>query len=236
MRKLFTTILIALSTLTLFANQPARVSGDSHDPDPMMGDTIDTILGNSLNNIHSLPIKLNNGRHLVKQQKQERVILYDVYASDGVAVFYWTGNAPAYDIALGVVSEDGQTCTMIAEGAWYAEAYGENGLYSMSTDLLLEYGYTYADYPQYFSEEAYNANVAEDYKLKPNVYVIFVEGIDEEFNTVEESSHLIFTMDGTTTNITSTRSKKTSNKFIKDGRVYIQVDDSTYDILGNKMN
>lgn len=237
MKKLFTTILIALSTLTLFANKPLRVSGDSHDTDPMMNDTIDTIQGNNLNNPLPLPIKPNNGRHLVKKQTQEKVNLYLGYKSDGVVCFLWQGNAPAYDISIGVVEEDGQTCTMIAEGAWYSNVfYFNDEEMGMTTDLLLEYGYTYADYPQYFSEEEYNANVTEDFKLKPNTYVVFVEGVDEEFNTVEETSYLIFTIDGVTTNINNTNTNKFSNKYIKDGKIYIRSGNKTYNILGSEVN
>ena len=155
---------------------------------------------------------------VVKEVKVENnVELLYTEEEDGVEYVFWTGEAPAYYVALATPDY-----SIIAEGAWYSSAFDLDGYFGFSTSLLLEYGYV--------SDSSY---FNDDYTLKPGNYLMYIEGIDEDFNTVENPVSFGFTVEGVITGLESVSTTQ-SNKFIKDGRVYIQLDSIVYDILGNR--
>lgn len=184
----------------------------------------------------------------VSSPKKVRTMLTDITNSvtylthmvqDGDVYFAWTGDNDStayYDIQLGVLDDSQYGYSLISEGVWESDNFDYGSYYMFATSLLLEYGVNYTDYPNIFKEEAYTANVNDDYTLKPNKYVIFIEGLDKDYNVSEEYTSFIFEIVSETTDINSTikPSVNKSFKYIKDGKVYIYNNGSIYNILGNK--
>lgn len=234
MKKFYTMILAAFTAVaTVCANPVARVSGDSHDPDPMMSEMLRTFTG------------VDNPK---KQSKAEQsgynVHITDFVVENGNVIFEWFGDnddAVYYDIQLGVLDDSQYGYTLFAEGVWNNSILplNEEGDFLFSTELLLQYGFTYKDYPQYFSQEVYEANVIESdntIKLKPNDYVIFIEGLDENYDTAEEYDYVIIPSTEfaslTTSGLTNETSYKNTTKYIRNGNVYIKKGEKVYDVLG----
>ena len=178
---------------------------------------------------------------LSEETVDAQVTILQTVVSDSVAYVLWYGGAPAYDIQLAVINAEAEYgYELIAEGAWNSNvlAYGNNdSIYVFSTDLLLKYGYTYLDDSTYFSKDACVNNVTENFKLKPNTYVLFIEGIDADFNTVEKYAGRAFVIEEpiSTGIINNTVNSNINSKVLFNGRLYICSKDGIYDVIGNKV-
>lgn len=135
--------------------------------------------------------------------------------------------------------------SLIADLASYSRAFaidGYDGYFSISTDLVLEYGDNYSTIGDYGAsadviakwQAAWEASVNSDLTLKAGTYVIFVEGIDLSFNTTEAYDYAIVEIADTTTDISTTFDEMPKVKYLdtKTNTLYILRDGKKYDVMG----
>ena len=196
-------------------------------------------------------LKDGNFSHLlddepVNESTNTQVSFIQSGEEDGVIYFYWQSIVEStfgYNVSLGVVNDGGTNFEIFAEGAWVKEAFamqGYNNVYGFATSLLLQYGSNYEDDSEYFSENAWNLCVNEDYTLRPGVYAVFVGGVDNEFNVTEDYNFVVVEVKGTTsgneTGIYDISNKNVMKKYVDhNGYMFIQLNNNIYDCQGRKL-
>ena len=176
-------------------------------------------------------------------------IVYAEEDTTGVIGIIWQADSTlskAYDIQLGLLDTATYSYLLIADLASYSRAFaidGYDGYFSISSDLVLEYGDNYSTIGNYGATEAqiakwqaaWEASVNEsDFKLKAGTYVIFVEGIDLSFNTTEAYDYAIVEIADTTTDITTIVDEMPKVKYLdpRTNTLYILRDGKKYDVMG----
>ena len=193
-------------------------------------------------------------KKLVKADTDAAVsILYAEEDEPGIIGIIWQADSTlskAYDIQLGLLDTATYSYSLISDLASYSRAFaidGYEGYFSISSDLVLEYGDNYSTIGNYGATEAqiakwqaaWEASVnVSDFTLKAGTYVIFVEGIDLSFNTTEEYDYAIVEIvEDVTTDVINISTSKKSIKFINPkGQLMIYSNGHLYDQLGHKID
>lgn len=191
-------------------------------------------------------------KKLVKADGDAVSIVYAEEDESGIIGIIWQADSTlskAYDIQIGLLDTITYSYSLIADLASYSRAFaidGYDGYFSISSDLVLEYGDNYSTIGDYGADAAtiakwqaaWEASVNEaDFTLKSGTYVIFVEGIDLSFNTTEEYDYAIVEIaEEVPTDLNSVfENKSKSFKFMKGDKIYIINNNTLYDVMGRKI-
>ena len=167
------------------------------------------------------------------------------------ATVYWQADTTLstyYDVAL----VDGTTYGFFCEGSWPKEAFvveGANYL-TMTSDLLLNYGFNYTDLDTEDELESslipswktgWETNVdtlaSGDFTLKVGTYIFTVTGYSATFTQTEEMSYTVFVIEDASQAIDVVKNSTIPTKMIDPvtRQIYIVKDNQMFTIMGNKV-
>jgi len=170
----------------------------------------------------------------------------------GVISIVWQADTTlsfGYDIMLAQFNEANSSANNFAELAAYDYFFtveGYPGYLSCSTDLVLKYGDNYSTIGTYGApaeivaawQATWETCVADEtlFTLNPGLYVIFVKGFDENFETTEDQVYKIAEVASQSQDINIVNSNNITGKYLDtNGKLYILKNGKMYNMMGNKI-